>query len=119
MPEKHFKQSRFAYSARGSSTKNKDRIQKLKKKTKKTADSRNIKINKACCQHNANGDFKDLSWRAASDEVLCDKAFDIGENPKYDGYHCGLASVVYKFFDKQFATHTGTEIIIQILRTNN
>ena len=50
--------------------------------------------------------------------MLCDKAFDIGENPKH-GYQCGLASVVYKFFDKKFATHTGTEIIIQILRTNN
>ena len=29
-----------------------------------------------------------------------DKAFNIAKNPKYDGYQCGLASMVYKFFDK-------------------
>ena len=43
----------------------------------------------------AHGDFKDLSKRTASD-----KAFNIAENPKY-GCHYGLASVVYKFFDKK------------------
>ena len=30
-----------------------------------------------------------------------DKAFNIAENLKYDGYHRGLASMVYKFFDKK------------------
>ena len=34
----------------------------------------------------AYGDFKDLARRTASDKVLRDKAFDIGENPKYDRY---------------------------------
>ena len=32
------------------------------------------------------GGFKDLTRRAASEAILCDKAFDIAENPKYDGY---------------------------------
>ena len=32
------------------------------------------------------GDFKDLSRKIASDEVLRDKAFNIAENWKYDGY---------------------------------
>ena len=30
-----------------------------------------------------------------------DKAFNIDKNPKYDGYQRGLASVVYKFFEKK------------------
>ena len=42
----------------------------------------------------AYGDFKDLPRRTASDKVICDKAFDIAKNPKYDGYQPGLASIV-------------------------
>ena len=36
-----------------------------------------------------------------SDKVLKDKAFNIAKNLKYDGYQRGLASMVYKFFDKK------------------
>ena len=40
--------------------------------------------------------------------LLChsfgNKAFNITKNLKYDGYESGLASMVYKFFDKKFAT---------------
>ena len=32
---------------------------------------------------------------------MCDKTFDIAKNPKYDGCQRGLASMVYKFFDKK------------------
>ena len=39
--------------------------------------------------------------RTASDKILRDKAFNIAKNPKYDGYQRGLASMVYKFFDKK------------------
>ena len=46
-------------------------------------------------------DFKDLERRTSSDKVLRDKAFSIAKNPKYDGYQRGLASMVYKFFDKK------------------
>ena len=49
----------------------------------------------------AYGDFKDLEWRTFSDKVLRDKAFNIVKNPKYGGYQRGLASMVYKFFDKK------------------
>ena len=49
----------------------------------------------------AYGDFKDLTRRTASDKILHDKAFNIAKNPKYDGYQGGLASMVYKFFDKK------------------
>ena len=46
------------------------------------------------------GDFRDLKRRTASDKVLRDKAFNIAKNPKDDGYQRGLASMVYKLFDK-------------------
>ena len=51
----------------------------------------------------AYGDFKDLARRTAADKVLRDKAFNIAKDPKYDGYQRGLASMVYKFFDKKIA----------------
>ena len=57
---------------------------------------------KACFQHDsAYADHKDLINRTKSDKVLRDKAYDIASNPKYDGYQRGLASMVYKFFDKK------------------
>ena len=49
----------------------------------------------------AYGYFKDLIRRTASDKILRDKAFNIAKNLKYDGYQRGLASMVYKFFDKE------------------
>ena len=49
----------------------------------------------------AYGDFKDLNRRAVADKVLRDKAFNIAKNPKYDGYQGGLASMIYKLFDKK------------------
>ena len=43
-------------------------------------------------------DFKDLTWRAASDKVWHDKAFNIAKNPKFDEYQRGLASNTGFFF---------------------
>ena len=37
----------------------------------------------------------DLNRRTAANKVLCDKAFNVAKNPKYDGYQRGLAPVVY------------------------
>ena len=45
--------------------------------------------------------IKDSARRTASDIVLRDKAFDIAKNPKYDGYQRKLASMIYKFVDKE------------------
>ena len=47
------------------------------------------------------GKYKDLEKRTQSNKVLKVKAFEIANNPKYDGYQRGLASMVYKFFDKK------------------
>ena len=46
-------------------------------------------------------DFKVLPRRTAADKLLCDKASNTAEYPKYDGYHRGLASMVYKSFEKK------------------
>ena len=54
----------------------------------------------------AYGHFNDLTRRTASDKVLRNKVFNIAKNPKYDGYQRGLASMVYKFFDKKTSSRT-------------
>ena len=80
---------------------NKERIQRFKE----TGDTKYIyrnELDQVCFQQSkAYGDFKDLARRAASVKVLKDKAFNIAKNSKYDGYEKGLASMVYKFFDKK------------------
>ena len=45
----------------------------------------------ACGQFTKNNERK---------SILRDKAFKIASDPEYDGYQRGLASMVYKFFDK-------------------
>ena len=49
----------------------------------------------------AYGKSKDLLKTTQSDKVLRDKAFKIASGLKRDGYQRGLASMVYKFFDKK------------------
>ena len=45
-------------------------------------------LDKACFQYDmAHGELRD-------------KAFNIAKNPKYDGYQRGVASMVYKLYDK-------------------
>ena len=59
-------------------------------------------MDKACFAHDtAYSDSKGLAKRTQSDKILKDKAFDNANNPKYDGYQRGLASMVYKFFDRK------------------
>ena len=38
-----------------------------------------------------------------SKKTKSDRVFNIANNPKYDGYQGGLASMVYKFFDEKSA----------------
>ena len=81
------------------------KFKKLFKKFKQTGDTRYIyrnELDKACFQHDsAYADHKDLINRTKSDKVFRDKARDIASNPEYDGYQRGLASMLYKFFDKK------------------
>ena len=54
-----------------------------------------------CFKHDMTyGRYKELTKRIQSDKLLKEKAFEIASNCKYDGYQRGLASMVYKFFDK-------------------
>ena len=101
MPKMHLRHPRFVYSACGPFTRHKERI----KEFKHTGDMRYIyrnELDKACFQHDSTyADHKDLINRTKSDKVLRDKAYDIASNPEYDDYQRGLASMVYKFFDKK------------------
>ena len=103
MPEMHIKLPGFTYSACGSFNKNKERVQNFKE----TGDTKYIyknELDKTCFQHAmAYGDFKYLPKRTVLDKVLRDKGFEIASTPKYDAYQRGLASIVYKFFDKKSA----------------
>ena len=95
MQEMHLRQDLhigFTYRTCGRFTKNKERL----KIFKETGDSRYM-----IWHDMAYGDFQDLPRRTAADKVLHDKGCNIAKNPKYYGYQCGLASVVYKFFDKK------------------
>ena len=118
MPEIHLRQPGFTYSACGPFTKNKERIQKFKE----TGDTSYIyknELDNACFQHDiAYGAFKDLKRRTASDKILRHKAFNIAKNPKYDGYQRGLASMVYKCFDKK-STGSGRPLSSASLIVNN
>ena len=94
MPEMHFKQPSFTYSACGLFTENKERIEKFMQ-TGNTDFIYKNELDKACFQHDmAHGKSKDLVKRTQSDKVLRDKAFKIATDPKYDDYQIGLASIV-------------------------
>ena len=101
MSEMHLRQPRFVYIACGPFTRHKEKI----KEFKRTGDTRYIyrnELDKASFQHDsAYADHKDLINRTEADKVVRDKAYGIAINPKYDGYQRGLASMVYKFFDKK------------------
>ena len=101
MPEMHLRQPQFVYSACGPFTRHKERI----KDFKRTGNTRYIyrnELDKTCFQHDsAYADHKDLINRTKPDNALRDKKYDIASNPEYDGYQRGLASMVYKFFDKK------------------
>ena len=81
--------------------KNKERIEKFKQ-TRNTKFIYKHELDRACLQHDMAYDkAKDLVKRTQSDKVFKDKAFKIASDPKYDGYHKRLSSMVYKFFDKK------------------
>ena len=101
MPEMHLKQPGFTYSACGTFTKTKEKIQKFKE----TGDTNYIyknELDKAWLDMDYR-DFKGLARRTASDKVLRDKAFSIAKSPNYYGYQRGIASMFCKFFDKMSA----------------
>ena len=117
MPEMHLRQPQFTYSACGPITKHKQRIQKFKE----TVDTNYIyknELDKACSAHDAAySDSKDLTKKTVADRILKNRAFNIAKDKKYDGYQRGLASMVYKLFDKKSkgsgAKHVNTKLAPQ------
>ena len=110
MPEMHLKQPGFTYSACGPFTKNKERIEKFMQ-TGNTDFIYKNELDKACFQHDmAYGKSKDLAKRTQSDKILRDKAFKIANDPKYNGYLRGLASMDSMFVDK---TSSGSGVAIE------
>ena len=57
-------------------------------------------------------DFKYLPRRTVFDKILRDKASTIACDPNYYGYHCGLASMVYRYF----VENLGIPLIAQWLK---
>ena len=117
MPEMHLRQPQFTYSVCGPITKHKQRIQKFKE----TVDTNYIyknELDKACSAHDAAySDSKDLTKKTVADRILKNRAFNIAKDKKYDGYQRGLASMVYKLFDKKSkgsgAKHVNTKLAPQ------
>ena len=119
MSEIHLRQPQFTYSAFVPFTKHKQRIQKFKE----TGDTNTNyiyknELDKTCFANDAAySDSKDLTERTAADKILRNRAFNIAKDSKYDGYQRGLASMVYKFFEKKSkgsgAKHVNTKITPQ------
>ena len=63
----------------------------------------------------AYGGYKDLNRKTFADTVLCNKSFIIAKDPKDDGYQRGLASMIYKFFDKK-SSGSGIEMKIFLIK---
>ena len=118
MPEMHLRQPQFTYSACGPFTIHKQRIQKFKE----TGDTNYIyknELDKACFAYDAAySDSKDLTKRTAANKILRNRAFNIAKDPKYDGYQRGLASIVYKFFDKKSKGSGGKHVNTKLAPQN-
>ena len=104
MPEAHLKDLKVGtYSACGPFTQHNSRINKFIR----TDDTNYIyknELDKACFAHDAAySDFKDIKNRTTADKIVRDKAYEIAKDPKYYGSQRGLASMVYKSFDKKTA----------------
>ena len=119
----HLRQSGLMYSICTPFTKNKERIQKCKE----AWDSRCIfgnELNKVCFQHGmAYEDFKDLPRRTASDIMYyIIKHLILLKIQNMMDIKLGLASLVYKFFDKKSSgdgvTHANKPTIKSEMKPN-
>ena len=75
-------------------------------------------LDKAFFQHDmAYGKSKHLAKRTQADKIFRDKAFKISNDPKRDAYQRGLASMIYKFFDKKSSVSGVTTSLANIFAT--
>ena len=111
MPETLIKDLKVGtYSACGPFTRHKDRINKFNQVGDLDILYENELDN--CFAHDAAySDFKDMKNRTAAEKILRDKAHEIAKDPKYYGSQRGLASMVYKSFDKKTAVSSVKSIL--------
>ena len=107
MPEFHFKQQEFTYSAFGSFTKHCQRIQKFRETDNLKHLYRN-KLDKACFTHYVGYSDSKYLAKNMSDNMLNNRASEVTINRKYNGYQRALATTVYNFFRKK----TGSRAIV-------
>ena len=101
MTELHLKKPGFTYSACGSFTKHRERIQKFKETGNWKHLYRN-ELDKACFSHDvAYFNKKDLAERTISKKISKDRAYEISRNGNHDWCQRVLASIVHKFFNKK------------------
>ena len=101
MAELHLKYPRVTYSACGPFTKHREKIQKFRETSNLQHLYRN-KLDKACFPYDAAySNNKDLAKKIISHKTLKDRSYEMSRNRGYYGYQRALASMVYKFFDKE------------------
>ena len=101
VPVLHLRQPGFIYSACGTFTKHRERIQIFRAAGALKHLYRN-ELDKGCFDHHtAYSDSKDLAKRTVSDKIMKDTGYEIAINPKYNGHQRGLASILHKFFVKK------------------
>ena len=111
MPELHLWDPKAKkYSACDPFTKHTQRISKFLN-TGLLSEIYKDELVKACFGHDAAyNKHKDLKNRTQSDIVLKSKAYEIATDPKIDGFQSGLASMVWKCFDKRSKKALGSGI---------
>ena len=91
-------------------------------KFKETGDTNYIyknELDKACFAHDVSySDSKYITKGTVADKILRNRALTIAKDPKYDGYQRGLASMVYKFFDKKSAGSDAKHVNIKLTPQN-
>ena len=100
MSELQLKQPGFTYSACGPFTRNKEKLKNLCRQEIQIlfTEMSLIKLPFNMMQLMV---YRKIQQKELNQKVLRDKAFKIVSDPKYYGYQRGLASMVYKFFDKK------------------
>ena len=114
MSELHLRQPGFTDGACGPFTKHREIIQKFKEAVSlKHIYKNELKKLVAYSSHTHDAtysDSKDLTKRTISGKVLKERAYEIAINPKSDGYHEEVTSMVYKFFDKNSGASVNEEL---------
>ena len=96
MPKFDLRKPEFDYIDCKLFTKHDERTQKFRE-IGDLSHTYHSKLDNACFA----SDSKNLGKRTASDKILKDKTNEIAINLQYDGHQRGLASMIFKIFEKE------------------